>query len=161
MATETLVAKALSPSHTQVTNMNSNSPAGALSDNDIAVHGASSTRVDGMRDNLDNPAAGVCTPPDRLIPGSGGRYEDWPYHPSRLGATISEYTDDVPKSSDGMVNVEASTQTDFDADTRESGVGLRLPTNTVDVMVDEPVTQAGDIASVVSQDGRKTARPRH
>lgn len=27
---------------------------------------------------------GPCTPEDRLISGTGGRYEDWPYHPSRL-----------------------------------------------------------------------------
>lgn len=40
------------------------------------------------------------TPPDQIIPNTGGRFEDWEFHPSRVQA-LREFLDSQESPADG------------------------------------------------------------
>lgn len=81
---------------------------------DVSGLSLSSTLDDLVQlDQLPNLHPVPFTPPDKIIPGSGGRYEEWPYHPSRLGA-LRDYSKSEVGSSTRM-RLDMATQTDSDS----------------------------------------------
>lgn len=134
MPAEVSAAMAISLTTSHFINRKESSLVGKVKDSsDVAGHQMILREVHMSKDGFEEGEASPCTPPERLIPGTGGRYEDWAYHPNRLEATVFQHESGSTTSDSDLTKVDASTQTDAG----DSDDGPSVPKHAAVVMVDE------------------------